>query len=107
MKLRFYAHDGGGHYGPRMDSAKTNDVRARIRICPECEHRMYAAANAMRRHGTQMARAIELAKTDLSEEKRQEAGANLVTSFNEADRAWNTYPHHLIEHGILPTSDES
>ena len=89
-----------------MDSERTDDVKARIRICPECEHQMTAVANAMRRHGSQMFAAIELAKTDLSEEERQQTGANLVTSFKEAERAWNTYRQHLIKHGIVPISDE-
>ena len=90
-----------------MDSSRANDVKARIRLCPACEHQMTAVANAMRRHESQMFAAIELAKTDLSEEERQESCANLVTSFNEAERAWNTYRQHLIKHGILPTSDKS
>ena len=67
---------------------------------------MNDAANAMRRHGSQMFAAIELAKTDLSEEERQETGANLVTSFIEAEREWNTYREHLIKHGILPTAND-
>ena len=61
----------------------------------------------MRRHGSQMAAARELAKTDLSEEQRQEATTNLVASFNEAQRAWNAYRDHLRDHGLLPASDES
>ena len=95
------------HYGPRMDSPRTNDVKARIRICPECEHRMTAVANAMRRHGRHMLAAIELAKTDLSEKERQETGVELRESFKEAQAAWDAYREHLIKHGILPTSDES
>ena len=90
-----------------MDSARTNDVKARIRICPECEHQMTAVANAMRRHGREMYAAIELAKTDLSEKERQDAGVRLRESFNEAHSAWNAYREHLIKHGLLPTSDES
>jgi hypothetical protein len=68
---------------------------------------MSQVANAMRRHGSQMAAARELAKTDLSEEQRQEATTNLVASFNEAQRAWNAYRDHLRDHGLLPASDES
>ena len=90
-----------------MDSETADDVKARIRICPECEQQMTAVANAMRRHGSQMYAAIELAKTDLTEEERQEAGVRLQESFKEAHSAWNAYREHLIKHGILPTSDES
>lgn len=56
----------------------------------------------MRRHGSQMAAAIQLANTDLSEEERQGTAARLAESFNEAQSAWDTYREHLIEHGILP-----
>ena len=68
---------------------------------------MTAVANTMRRHGSQMFAAIQLAKTDLSEEERQGSGANLVTSFNEAQRAWDAYREHLSKHGVLPTTVES
>ena len=51
---------------PIMDSEKTNDVKAGIRLCPQCERRMTEAANAMRRHGSKMVADIQLAKTDLS-----------------------------------------
>ena len=90
-----------------MESPRTNDVTARIRSCDGCDHLMSQVANAMRRHGSQMAAARELAKTDLSEEQRQEATTNLVASFNEAQRAWNAYRDHLRDHGLLPASDES
>jgi hypothetical protein len=90
-----------------MHSPKTDDAKARIRSCDNCDHLMNNAAYAMRRHETQMAAARQLAKTDLSEEQRQEAITNLVASFYEAQRAWNAYRDHLREHGILPASDES
>ena len=48
---------------------------------------MNVVANAMRRHGSQMYAAIELAKTDLTEEERQEAGVKLRESFKEAHAA--------------------
>lgn len=90
-----------------MDSPKTDDVKARIRSCDNCDHLMDHVASAMRHHGSQMARARQLAKTDLNEEQRQEATTNLVASFDEAQRAWNAYRDHLREHGLLPASDES
>jgi phage gpG-like protein len=90
-----------------MDSPKTANVKARIRSCDNCDLLMNHVASAMRRHGTQMFAARQLAKTDLNEEQRQEATTNLVASFYEAQRAWNAYGDHLREHGLLPTSDES
>jgi hypothetical protein len=63
---------------------------------------MTNVANAMRRRGTQMTAAIQLAKTDLSEENRQETAAKLAASFNEAQAAWDAYRGHLIQHGLIP-----
>jgi DNA-directed RNA polymerase subunit L len=53
-----------------MEHPKADDVKARIRVCPGCDRQMNNVANAMRRHGSDMAHAIELAKTDVSEEER-------------------------------------
>ena len=72
----------------------------RIRICPECEHRMSDAASAMRRHGSQMDAAVQFAQTELSEEERKQLGARLTASFNEAQAAWDAYRQHLIQHGF-------
>jgi hypothetical protein len=87
--------------GPRMDSPRTDDAKARIRICPECEHHMTAVANAMRRHACQMFEAIELVKRGLSEDERQEAAVSVRQSFNEAQSAWDAYREHLIDHGLI------
>jgi len=62
---------------------------------------MTDAANAMRRHGSHMTTAVQLAQTDLSEEQRQEIAAGVGASFEEAQAAWDTYREHLIEHGFL------
>ena len=86
-----------------MDSPRaSDDVKARIRACPGCELQMNNVANAMRRHGSQMAAALEFAKTDLTEEQRQEIGASLAASLNEAQSAWDAYREHLIQHGLIP-----
>jgi hypothetical protein len=63
---------------------------------------MTDVANAMRRHENQMSAAIQLAKTDLSEERRQEIAAGVTASFNKAQGAWSAYHDHLIQHGIMP-----
>ena len=84
-----------------MDSPRANDVRARVRICSECEHRMTTAAHAMRRHDREMFAAIQLAKTDLTEEQRLEAGVRLRESLAEAQSAWDDYVEHLKGHGFI------
>jgi hypothetical protein len=85
-----------------MDSPRTNDVQARIRTCPGCQYRMADVANAMRRHENQMSAAIQLAQSDLSEERRQEIAVEVTASFNKAHGAWSAYREHLIQHGITP-----
>jgi tryptophan 2,3-dioxygenase len=90
-----------------MNPPKSDDVKARIRSCGNCERLMDHVTQAMRRHGSDMVAARQLAKTDLTEEQRQEARTVLVASFNEAQRAWNAYRDHLRKHGLLPVSDES
>ena len=85
-----------------MTPGANDDVKARIRVCPGCNHRMTDAANAMRRHGSQMDAAIQSAQTDLTEEMRQEIGARLVSSLKEAQEAWDAYRNHLAQHGIIP-----
>jgi hypothetical protein len=62
---------------------------------------MTQTANAMRRHGNEMLRAIELSKTDLTEQQFQEAAVRLRESLKEARAAWDDYCEHLSEHGII------
>jgi uncharacterized protein YciW len=47
-----------------------------------------------------MTAAINLARTELSEEERLEMGARVTASLNEAQVAWDTYRQRLAEHGI-------
>jgi hypothetical protein len=63
---------------------------------------MTDAALAMRRHESDMTRAIQLSKTDLSEEQRQETAATAAASFHEAQSKWEAYRQHLIQHGLIP-----
>jgi len=49
-----------------------------------------------------MAGAIQLAKTDLSEEERQETAARVAASFKEAQSAWDAYREHHIQYGLIP-----
>ncbi len=65
-----------------------------------CEQKMTSTANAMRRHGAAMQAAIELARTNLTEEQRVEAGVRLRESLEDARSAWNDYCEHLASHGI-------
>jgi len=59
----------------------------------------------MRRHATDMSKAIQLVRNGGgSEEQRQELTARLLASFDDAQSAWDTYREHLIEHGLLPQS---
>ena len=79
------------------------EEKTAILTCPQCEIRLIEAANAMRRHGSQMTAAIEWARTDPSEEQKQEIKASVVASFKDAQAAWDVYPEHLRGHGILPS----
>ena len=73
-----------------------------IRICHECEQLLTTAANAMRRHASDMHDAISLVQTDMTEEQEDKYKIGLIASFNNAQSAWDTYRSHLKEHGILP-----
>ena len=86
-----------------MDSPRVDDLKARIRLCPECEHRMSDAAVAMRRHGSQMTSAIEWVKTTTlpTEEELQKRAASVRESFNNAQLAWDAYREHLRHHGLI------
>jgi hypothetical protein len=49
-----------------------------------------------------MQQAIELnIHGDLTEERRQVLAADLVSSFNAAQRMWDAYRQHLDGHGLL------
>jgi hypothetical protein len=58
----------------------------------------------MRRHATDMNSAIQLVVRNAggSEEQQQDFRARLLTSFNDAQSAWDAYREHPIEHGLLP-----
>jgi hypothetical protein len=57
----------------------------------------------MGRHAADMNKTISL-KTDMTEEQVDHYKNRLITSFNEAQSAWDAYRSHLREHGILPES---
>jgi hypothetical protein len=74
------------------------------RICQGCDQRLKAASNAMRRHASEMSKAIHMARSvDVTEEQRQDVTTRLVETFNDAQAAWDTYREHLIEHELLQT----
>jgi len=55
---------------------------------------------AVRRHTAAAFRAIEVARSNPTEEKRRENRAMVAASFQEAQTAWDDYRKHLIEHGV-------
>ncbi len=75
----------------------------RTTICHGCDERISNAASAMRRHASEMHKAIELAKDEsLTDELRKDYKDSLIATFNDAQSAWDAYREHLIEHGLLP-----
>jgi len=56
----------------------------------------------MRRHASLMNTAIQLARSGPTEEQREVFANQLVSSFNDAQSAWDAYRAHLVEHGLLP-----
>ena len=74
------------------------------RICNSCEQQLTQASNAMRRHCAQMRRSIQWLRNGATDEQRQKLRIKLVSSFNDAQSAWDAYREHLIEHGFLPLS---
>ncbi len=71
-------------------------------ICYGCDKRLAEASTALRRHASLMHTSIQLAKTGLTDEQRKDFKDRLVTSFNEAQSAWDAYREHLVKHGLLP-----
>jgi hypothetical protein len=87
-----------------MDAEKVTDVK--MHVCNGCEQQLNAAGNTIRRHATLVLHAIEIGRSNPSDEVRQEQRALVSASFKEAQAAWNAYSDHLAEHGI-PISDKS
>lgn len=76
-----------------------------ISVCPGCERRLTEASQAIRRHATDMSKAIQWVQNGGgSEEQRQAFKARLLASFNDGQSAWDAYREHLIEHGLLPAT---
>ena len=72
-------------------------------VCHGCDERLTKAATAMRRHASEMHKAIELAKADsVTDELRKEYTDSLIATLHDAQSAWDAYRSHLIEHGLLP-----
>ena len=74
------------------------------RICHNCEQRLLNASDAMRRHASLMSKAMRWSRTEHTDELRREFEANLVTTFNDAQAAWDAYREHVVEHGLLPSA---
>jgi hypothetical protein len=76
------------------------------RLCSACDQQLTIASNAMRRHASQMSKALHLVQSaSAAEVQRQDFRINLVVSFNEAQSAWDAYREHLIDHGFLPSPE--
>ncbi len=71
-------------------------------ICHTCSELLTDASTALRRHASLMHTSIQLAKTGLTDEQRKDFEDRLVTSFNDAQSAWDAYREHLVKHGLLP-----
>ena len=50
-----------------------------------------------------MSKAMRWSRTEHTDELRREFEANLVTTFNDAQAAWDAYREHVVEHGLLPS----
>ena len=74
-------------------------------ICLECTQLLNAGVDAVRRHSAVASQAVDVARSNPTDEKRRENRAVFAASFQEAQSAWDAYRKHLIEHGILPASD--
>jgi len=73
----------------------------RTLLCHICDERLTDVSNAIRRHASVTHTAIELAKSDATEEQWKVFKDSLAASFHEAHAAWDAYREHLIEHGLL------
>jgi hypothetical protein len=73
-----------------------------IRICNGCDERLSEASKAIRHHAALMNDAIVFIQSGANEKQLKEFREKLVTSFNDAQEAWDAYREHLNGHGLLP-----
>lgn len=73
-----------------------------IVMCYGWSELLTQASTALRRHTSLMHAAIQVAKTGLTDEQQKDFKDRLVTSFNDAQSAWDAYREHLVKHGLLP-----
>ena len=82
-----------------MDSPTATKEQTPILICYECDRLLTAAYTAMRRHASQMSRAIQWANNHPSEAHEQQVRAEVVASFNQALPVFDAYREHFRKHG--------
>jgi hypothetical protein len=72
-----------------------------VRLCNGCGERLDDVSSAMRRHASDLSRALDkTAAAKLTEERLDALRTDLFAPFNRAQAAWNVYRDHLIEHGV-------
>ena len=82
-----------------MDSPTATNEQTPILICHECDRWLTDAYTAMRRHVSQMSRALQWADTNPDEAHKQQVRAEVVATFNKALAAWDVYREHFRKHG--------
>lgn len=73
-------------------------------LCHSCEVLLNSTADKMRRHAALVVKCIQLSHLAHTDEERLAFRASLQETFNDAQKAWDTYRDHLIEHGFLPSA---
>ena len=73
-----------------------------IRLCGDCDRKLLDASTTLRRHASEMNRALQLVRAgSVTEDQVQDLRNNVWASLNDAEAAWDTYRQHLIEHGLV------
>ena len=82
-----------------MDSPIVTKEQTSVPICYECDRLLTAAYTALRRHVSQMSRAIQWANNHPSETHKQQISAEVMASFSQALATWDVYREHFRKHG--------
>ena len=82
-----------------MDSPTVTKEQTSIPICYECDRLLTAAYTALRRHVSQMSRAIQWANNHPSNAHEQQVRAEVAVTFNQALPAFDAYREHFRKHG--------
>ena len=75
-------------------------------FCLRCDERLAEACNALRRTRALWGKGLSYPERMKGLRKCESIfRGRLIASFKEAQTAWDAYPDHLNEHGLLPTSE--